>query len=69
MKWFDKGKDCEVLKISSKGWQKGKLRIKLALEFYPDEPEIEETSVSNEPKDNQPESPLDDIRRIINQDS
>jgi len=69
LKWFDKGKDCEVLKISSKGWQKGKLRIKLALEFCPDEPEVEEKSVSNEPETSQPESPLDDIRQMINQNS
>lgn len=64
--WFFDGIDCEVLKIGSKGWQKGKVKINLqvSLEFCPDEPEIEETPVSNEP-----ESPLDDIRRLINQDN
>lgn len=65
-KWFRDGIDCEVLKIGAKGWQKGKVKINLqvSLEFCPDEPEVEETSLSNEP-----ESPLDDIRRMINQDS
>jgi len=55
---FGNGLDGEVLKIGAKGWQKGKLRIKVSLEFYPDEPEISE-----------PESPLDDIRQMINQEN
>jgi len=56
--------DCQILKISGKGWQKGKLKIKiyissintgkykLCLEFSPDEPD-------------ETESPLDDIRKMI----
>ncbi|NDJ21039.1 KGK domain protein [Nostoc sp. B(2019)] len=48
------GLDCEILKIGSKGWQPGKLRIKVTLEFCPDEP-----------KTNESESPLDDLRRMI----
>jgi hypothetical protein len=51
--------DCQFLKIGSKGWEKGKLRIqvidqgktKVSLEFSPDEPP-------------QPESPLDDLREL-----
>ena len=64
--WFIDNIDCEVLKIGANGWQKGKVKINLlvSLEFCPDEPEIEETPVSNEP-----ESSLDDIRRMINQDT
>ncbi|MGK7932774.1 MAG: KGK domain-containing protein [Microcystaceae cyanobacterium] len=54
--WLNTGVPCEVLKIDSQGWQKGKIRIKFEIEFIPDEPEITE-----------PESPLDDIRREINQ--
>lgn len=50
------GLDCEILKIGAKGWQSGKLKIKVTLEFIPDEPNITE-----------PESPLDDIRRMINE--
>jgi KGK domain len=35
--WFDlKGIDCEALRFGSAGWQKG--RIRLCLEFCPDEP-------------------------------
>ncbi|MBD2667339.1 hypothetical protein B6N60_04731 [Richelia sinica FACHB-800] len=47
---------CQILKINSSGWQKGKFRIKVSIEFELDKPE-------NEPS----ESPLDDLRRIINE--
>jgi hypothetical protein len=43
--WINNGVDCQILK-PSKNWQKGKLRMKVSLEFCPDEPE----------------SPLDDYR-------
>lgn len=49
--WFEQGIDCEVLKIASPDWQKGKLRIKITIEFEPDEIE----------------SPLDPIRKEITQ--
>ncbi|MGK7931946.1 MAG: KGK domain-containing protein [Microcystaceae cyanobacterium] len=54
--WSDQGVYCEVLSLGSQQWQKGKIRIKFEIEFILDEPEITE-----------PESPLDDIRREINQ--
>ena len=47
---FEGGQECEILKAGSQGWQKGKLKIKVTLEFIPDEPEVES-------------SPLDDIRQ------
>ncbi len=56
--WFSEGKDCEILRIGAKGWEKGKLKIKVTLEFEPDEPEIK-----------QPESPLDDLRQILNENN
>ncbi len=44
--WFtERGIDCEALKFGSKGWQKG--RIRLSLEFCPDEPEMPALSASN----------------------
>lgn len=66
------GINCKVFRVGSTNWQAGKLRIKVsteiisplmykqdaklnitvALEFYPDNP-------------NEPESPLDDIRKMI----
>lgn len=47
-KWYREGVDCEMLKPGS-NWKKGKLKIRISIEFYPD----------------RPESPLDDIRQQI----
>lgn len=61
---FNSIKDCQLLKIGGKGWQKGKLKIKICrgysngnhhkvcLEFCPEEPA-------------QMESPLDDLRKLV----
>lgn len=54
--WYKEGVSCEILKIGAKGWQKGKIRVRVILEFEPDEPET-----------NEPESPLDDLRRMMNE--
>lgn len=53
-KWFSEGIDCEILKVGSTGWKKGKVRLKVILEFIADEPEEVD-----------PESPLDDIRKTL----
>lgn len=66
-KWLGEGADCETLKFGSQGWQKGKVRIKVSVEFCPDEPEIEETPTTEEIP--QPESPLDDLRQMINKET
>jgi KGK domain len=63
------GIHCEILRIGSKGWQKGRIRVKVTLEFIPDEPEIEETPATNELEIAPPESPLDDLRQLINQNN
>ncbi len=35
---FGEGVDCELLKVGTLGWQsKGKIRIRVSLEFIPDE--------------------------------
>lgn len=39
--WLSEGKDCEMLS-PHQDWRKGKLRIKLELEFIPEELEPEE---------------------------
>ncbi len=52
--WFHNGKECEILKLGSTGWTKGKVRLKVIVEFCPDEPEVSE-----------PESPLDDLRQKL----
>ena len=53
---LNEGVDSEVLKVAANGWKKGKFKINIALEFIPDEPETPEY-----------ESPLDEIRREMNQ--
>ncbi len=63
--WFTEGIDCEVLKLGAKDWQKGKVRIRVSLEFCPDEPETKETPAINQPEIGPTESPLDDIRRMM----
>ncbi len=37
---FDKGINCQVIKLDAPGWQKGRLRARVVLEFCPDEPEL-----------------------------
>jgi len=61
---FETIRDCEILKVNNKGWQKGKLNIeicispdtnkpdKVNLKFFPEEPI-------------KPESTLDDIRKTM----
>jgi KGK domain len=41
-KWFKNGIECEILKPNSTGWQKGKFRIKVTVEFCADA--LEESS-------------------------
>ncbi|MBW4647987.1 MAG: hypothetical protein KME06_04700 [Kastovskya adunca ATA6-11-RM4] len=48
---FNDGIDCQVLKFRSESWQKGKIKIRVIVEFCPDEPEISE-----------PEARFDDVR-------
>jgi hypothetical protein len=65
--WLHEGVDCATLKFGAKGWKKGKVRIKVSVEFCPDELEIEETQANDEIT--QPESPLDDLRQKINKET
>jgi hypothetical protein len=60
--WFHEGINVEILRLKHKVWQQGKVRIKVTLEFCLDEQEVEQTSEITEP-----ESPLDDLRRMINE--
>ncbi|MCL1465425.1 KGK domain-containing protein [Argonema galeatum] len=68
-KWFKDGIDCEILNLGSKSWKKGKVKIKISLEFYAEEQETEKRDSSNQPEIPQPESPLDDLRQMLNQDN
>lgn len=39
-KWITDGVNCEVLNLSEGKWKKGKVRLKVAVEFCPDEPSL-----------------------------
>ncbi len=69
IRWFIHGVDCELLKLGAKKWQKGKVKLKITLEFCSDEPEIEEKAAINPTEISELESPLDDIRRQISENS
>ena len=61
--WFNEGIDCEVLNLGSETWKKGKVKVKVSIEFFIEE-DIENINGENSiiPE---PESPLDDLRRTI----
>lgn len=50
--WFEEGINCEALELGDKAWRKGKIKIKVSIEFHPDEPQALD-------------SPLDDFRQTI----
>ncbi len=52
--WMTEGKSCEVLKVGAQDWIKGRLKIRVIIEF---EPEIPEPTAST----------LDDIRQMISE--
>lgn len=67
------GINGEILRFGSYGWEKGQVKISLSLEFCPNDSEVEETPISNEPEIDLPDSPLDDtaiddIRILLNED-
>ena len=53
--WFRQGEECEILRAGSSGWQKGKIKINVTLEFIPDAPEEK--------------SPLDEVRQELKQNN
>lgn len=58
--WFGEGLECKILKPGAKGWQRGKVR--LALEFTPEDLEVPEIFENGELQASKASSPLDDIR-------
>jgi hypothetical protein len=57
LNFLEDGVPCEVLKVNSQGWQKGVLKIKVSVEFYPDKFDNEQQQ--------EPESPLEEIRQML----
>jgi hypothetical protein len=67
-RWFDKGINCEILKLGSESWQKGKVRIQISIEFYVEESEIPENLNNDGLSMIPPESPLDDLRQMMKEE-
>jgi KGK domain. len=65
--WFGEGKECKLLKLGAKEWQPGILKIKVTLEFCPEEPE--EDGVDEEEEIDEMVRSLDDIRQKLNQEN
>ena len=65
--WTGNGVQAELLRPKGTGWKKGKARIRVILEFYPDEPDEEE--LSSQEADSIEASPLDDIRQNMSNNS
>lgn len=68
-RWFGDGIDCEILNLGSTSWKKGKVRIKVSVEFYVEEQEDSQTIGSDALEISPPESPLDDLRQMMNKEN
>jgi hypothetical protein len=68
--------DCELLRLGSQSWQKGKFRLQVHIKFRDEDGtrrqgliEVDLEFCFDEPPISEPESPLDDLRQIINQET
>lgn len=71
LKWQSTIIDCEILRLGSKNWQTGKLKIQVRLEFAASQhtPQVDLEFCPDEPEISQPESPLDDLRQMMNKEN
>lgn len=61
---FETIKNCQLLQVNGKGWQKGKLNIKICISIDTNNPDRVNLKFFPE-QPIQPESPLDDIREMM----
>lgn len=70
-KLFNEGLGCEALKFQSQNWRKGKIRVRIEVDFCPDESEAlisdSEPETSQNSNSHSLDSSLDDIRSILNE--
>jgi hypothetical protein len=64
--WFSEGLDCKILNLGSPNWKQGKLKFNISVEFYVEHESVTTNNINSEIS--QTESPLDDLRRLINED-
>ncbi|MBD2097050.1 KGK domain-containing protein [Trichocoleus sp. FACHB-591] len=62
-KLLNEGLSCEALRFGSQNWRKGKMRVKVSVEFCPDE--AEELIEDGKSLNGESKSSLDDIRQMI----
>ncbi|ABA24160.1 conserved hypothetical protein [Trichormus variabilis ATCC 29413] len=65
--WFNEGLDCQILNIGSQGWKRGKVKFNISVEFYIEEEAEMDNNAHSEISETQ--SPLDDLRRMINEET
>lgn len=65
--WFGEGMECKILKPGAKSWQRGKIR--LTLEFTPENLDVAEANECNGLQHSKIDSPLDDIRQKMHKDN
>ncbi|MBW4564346.1 MAG: KGK family protein [Mojavia pulchra JT2-VF2] len=65
--WFNEGINYELLTLGSQSWKKGKIKININVEFFVEEDENLEIVNNNDSGISEFESPLDDLKRMINQ--
>lgn len=61
---FENIKSCQILQVNNKGWQKGKLNIEIIISSDMNKPDLVNLKFFPE-QPTEPESPLDDIRGMI----
>jgi hypothetical protein len=44
--WFEAGMACRILRLGNQSWQQGKIKIRVEIEFEPDEMEITQTDIN-----------------------
>jgi hypothetical protein len=66
--------DCELLRLGSQSWQKGKFRLQAYIKFRDEDGrrikaliKVDLEFCPDEPPISEPESPLDDLRQMIHQ--
>lgn len=62
IQWKSTNQECQILKIGSKGWQKGKIRVQVDFTYSDNTSEVYLEFCSDEPTE--AESPLDDLRQL-----
>jgi len=68
LQWCNSSIDCQLLRVGSQGWQKGKLRVQVGVEILASPETAWMINISVEfssDKPTEPESPLDDLRQLL----